>query len=456
MLIAIHALQSEAETTSVALGIRNGLLTLEQMTHEALAIVRAANDEQVPAELEGVTLAEALSRSTEETAEMYGLSSRISITGVDEQGKPLAHTLSLLGERLLFRVAKEALDQLQHRTEARKLRLALHYGTHDVLMSIEDDGFNVEVPVMVDDEPQPDTFEPTPSLQSSQRDRRDREHPIIRDLRSRLEQLGGSLAISPLGERGTRVQARIPYTHPAQSGEATRADQTSSTSTVEATSDVAMVASNDTIRILVVDSQSVARAGLHYLLERSADLQIVGEATDGVHAVSETLELGPQVVLLDAHLPDGQSLEVLRQIKQLNLDTKVLLLATQEREEYLYESLRAGADGYVLKDIAAEDLAQAVRVVARGEVLIQPQIAGKLLSRIGQQASATRYNTLTAREMEVLRLLARGLRNKEIAARLYVSERTVNFHLANIYQKLRVSGRTEALSKAHEQGLLKL
>jgi DNA-binding NarL/FixJ family response regulator len=159
------------------------------------------------------------------------------------------------------------------------------------------------------------------------------------------------------------------------------------------------------------------------------------------------------VVILDAQLPQGQSLEALRQIKQLNPDTPVLLLSTLDREEYLYETLRAGAEGYVLKDIAPDELAQAVRTVARGEVLVQPQIAGRLISRFGKQGRGV-LDTLTARELEVLRLLARGLRNKEIAARLFVSERTVNFHLANIYQKLNVSGRTEALSKAHEQGLI--
>ena len=211
----------------------------------------------------------------------------------------------------------------------------------------------------------------------------------------------------------------------------------------------------DSVRVLIVDRQAVTRAGLRRLLESYPGLHVVGEASDGVQAVSETSELGPQVVLMDAQLPNDQSLEALRQIKQLNLDTRVLLLATQDREAYFYETLRAGADGYVLKDIAPDELAQAVRIVARGEVLVQPQLAGRLLSRFGKQTRGTSpYETLTEREMEVLRLLARGLRNKEIASRLVVSERTVNFHLANIYQKLNVSGRTEALSKALEQGLI--
>ena len=212
---------------------------------------------------------------------------------------------------------------------------------------------------------------------------------------------------------------------------------------------------NAATRVLVVDAQAVTRAGLRRLLEGSQDITVVGEATDGVQAVSETMELGPQVVIMDALLPNGQSLEALRQIKQLNPDTRVLLLSSLDREDYLYETLRAGADGYVLKDIAANELAQAVRTVARGEVLVQPQIAGRLITRFGKQAQGNfTHEALTAREQEVLSLLARGMRNKEIAARLIVSERTVNFHLANIYQKLNVSGRTEALSKALEQGLI--
>ena len=251
------------------------------------------------------------------------------------------------------------------------------------------------------------------------------------------------------------MRVNIPYIHHTHDvGARFIAPNLSHTTSTPAPSKTELVTANS-IRVLIVDNHAVTRAGLRRFLESQPDLLVVGEAIDGVQAVSETAELGPQVVIMDAQLPNNQSLEALRQIKLLNPETHVLLLSTLDREEYLYETLRAGAGGYVLKDIAPDELAQAVRTVARGEVLVQPQIAGRLISRFGKQGRAgSMLESLTARELEVLRLLARGLRNKEIAARLYVSERTVNFHLANIYQKLNVSGRTEALSKAHEQGLL--
>ena len=301
-------------------------------------------------------------------------------------------------------------------------------------MSIEDDGIL----------PTTEETMPVPALTENYNENGGNEPRTYIALRHRLAHLGGSLEVVAQSEQGVRVIARLPYTEVVANDVLQQAIPIPPTKADDVPA----------IRILIVDGQAVTRAGLRRLLDSYAGLQVIGEAADGVQAVSETLELGPQIVLLDSQLPNGQSLNALRQIKQLNLDTKVLLLSAQDREEYLYETLRAGADGYVLKDIAPDDLAQALRVVASGEVLIQPQLAGRLLSRVGKQGGRAPYETLTARELDVLRLLVRGMRNKEIAARLYVSERTVNFHLANIYQKLNVSGRTEALSKAIEQGLV--
>jgi DNA-binding NarL/FixJ family response regulator len=457
MLIQINALQAQVDKGSAraipdATALHEGLQTLEEMTREALSTARAVCEDEPLPELEETTLAEALSRMVEGCAETLGLSSRVSISGVDEQGHPTGHTLSHHAERLLYLVAREALYQVRQHSGARRLRLSLNYGQEEVQMGIEDDGVRVSPADASTDDASDNVPAPPFGPQSADMAAAESyqyDATIINDLRYRLAHLGGGLEITSLEERGTRFAARIPYATPMS--ETCTAAIPIVPPTVQAAREETKLVSDELVTVLIVDSQAVTRAGLHHLLATYADIQVIGEAADGVQAVSETLELGPQVVLMDMQLPGGQSLEALRQIKQVNQATRVLLLSMQDREAYLYETLRAGADGYVLKDIAPDELAQAIRAVAHGEVLVQPQLVSRLLARVGKQGHA---DTLTARELEVLRLLARGLRNKEIAARLYVSERTVNFHLANIYQKLNVSGRTEALSKALEQGLI--
>lgn len=435
--------------------LREGLSTLEQMAREMLYEARAVDDALALARLPDVPLGEALARAVDETAEALQLSSRVVFSGEERSlGKDI--------EELLYQSALATLSQVRQHSGARKLRFTMQYENSQVVMSIEDDGVPAPgvVPGLFEDDAQ---AEPVPPFTANEeRERSGADDALFGRLRNRVEMAGGSLEVISSMEHGTQVQVRLPYRE-----QATREGGRAAARTLyevqqarrgeEPGMDAAQGVSSNPIRVLVVDSLAVTRAGLRRLLESYGDVLVIGEAADGVQAVSETAELGPQVVIMDAQLPGGSSLEALRQIKLLNPETRVLLLSTLEREEYLYETLRAGADGYVLKDIQPDELAQAVRSVARGEVLVQPQIASRLISRFGRQGeggSINRLESLTAREREVLRLLARGLRNKEIAARLYVSERTVNFHLANIYQKLHVSGRTEALSKAHEQGLL--
>jgi DNA-binding NarL/FixJ family response regulator len=427
--------------------IRNGLASLEQLTTEMLEEVRAASDDLPLDVLPAATLAESLAQAVDETAETLGLSSRVVFSGEE---RPLA----VEDERLLYRLAREALEHIRQHSGARRLRFTFNYGRDEVTMSIEDDGFPAEQPPL-------SIFNEAatlaPPFATATGAGFSNDEMVWASLRRRIEHLGGSLQVVSNIEQGTQVQTRLPYVHHTHKEAATVSDSKEQLSLQPFTAvpEESLGNAAARIRILLVDSQTVTRAGLRRLLESYPDLVVVGEAADGVQAVSETAELAPQVVILDAQLPNGQSLEALRQIKQFNPDIHILFLSTLDREEYLYEALRAGASGYVLKDIAPDELAQAIRSVARGEVLVQPQLAGRLISRFGKQArSGYPQEMLTAREQEVLRLLARGLRNKEIAARLVVSERTVNFHLANIYQKLNVSGRTEALSKAHEQGLI--
>ena len=474
VVLEINALQAVAQDESPDLGVlRGGLALIEQATRAAVQEIRAASDDLPLPELVGVTLTEALARLVDETGESLGLSSRVTISGAE---RPLPAATG----RVLYRLAQESLYQVQQRGNARKLRFTFHYGRNEVQMGIEDDGdareMTPETPIphfafadAISARTGADSLSgqpvrgmgnnevisrPLSLLNRRDGDGRDTIGPYA-NLRHRLEHLGGTLEITVLAEGGTRVQARVPDVLPMQDealevnisgadGRGTGGDRQGMDGRGKPAP----------LRILIVDGQAVPRAGLRRLLESYPGLQVVGEAADGVQAVSETLELGPQVVLMDALLPNGQSIEALKQIKQVNPDTRVLLLSAQEREDALYEALRAGADGYLLKDVAPDELAEAVRVVASGEALVQPRLASKLLSRVGKQGRAYPSDALTAREREVLHLLAQGLRNKEIAARLYVSERTVNFHLAHIYQKLNVSGRTEALSRALEQGLI--
>jgi len=454
ILLQLNSLQTIVRNETVPPDLNvlyNGLTTIEQMTREVIYEIRSASDDDLPlADLVGVTLVEALSRAIEETAESLGLSSRVAFSGEE---RPLPSYT----ERLFYRIAQEALYQVQLHNNARRLRFTFSYGRDEVQMSIEDNG---TLPGVEAETPLPHFKDEGRAAAANEAEvplphfkEEGQSVDLLRSysaLRHRIEHLGGSLEVISHIEQGTRIQARVPYTLSSVGDQITAPNlPPANASSVSETS----ITTN--IRVLVVDGHAVSRAGLRHLLESYPDLHVIGEAADGVQAVSETLELGPQVVLMDAQLPNNQSMEALKQIKQLNLETRVLLLSAQEREEYLYETLRAGADGYVLKNIAPDELAHAVRAVARGEVLVQPQLAGRLLSRFGKQGRGnTPYETLTAREQEVLHLLARGMRNKEIATRLFVSERTVNFHLANIYQKLNVSGRTEALSKALEQGLI--
>lgn len=436
MLLQLNALQSVASANGADISIiREGLSTLERMARTVIHELRMADDDLPLPELVGVTLSEALSRAVDETAEAANFSSRVVFSGEE---RPLQGYT----ERLFYRIAQEALYQAQQHEHVHWLRFTLNYGHDEAQMSIEDNG----TLSAAEDAPLP-YFQDTEERGEGRYELRP-----YRGLRHRIEHLGGSLEVTSGTGQGTRVLVRVPYSIESSSTIMRPLTEIAATGTVSET-----LAQHKRIKVLIVDNQSVTRAGLRRLIESYPNLWVVGEAADGVQAVSETIELGPDVVLMDTQLPNNQTIEALRQIKQLNLETRVLLISTQEREDYLYETLRAGADGFVLKDIAPDELAESLRLVASGEMLVQPQLASRLLSRVGRQGrGGAAYETLTAREQDVLRLLARGLRNKEIATRLVISERTVNFHLANIYQKLNVSGRTEALSKALEQGLIRV
>jgi DNA-binding NarL/FixJ family response regulator len=212
-----------------------------------------------------------------------------------------------------------------------------------------------------------------------------------------------------------------------------------------------------TIRVLVADDQSMVRAGFRMLLSREEDIEVVAEAANGLEAVEKAARLRPTVVLMDIRMPELDGLEATRRILATDNAARILILTTFDLDEYVYEALRAGASGFVLKDDPAEQLLSAIRIVAGGEALLSPAITKRVISqfsRIPQRAPQKELEDLTERELEVLRLIARGLSNAEIGHELYISDTTVKTHITHIFQKLDLRDRVQAVVLAYESGLL--
>ena len=214
-----------------------------------------------------------------------------------------------------------------------------------------------------------------------------------------------------------------------------------------------------TIRVVLVDDQAMVRAGFRLILEAEDDIAIVGEASDGEQAIDVTRRMQPDVVLMDVQMPKMDGLEATRRLGQDSaIRSRVLILTTFEQDDYVFEALRAGASGFLLKNARPEDLVQAVRVVAAGEALLAPSITRRVIEEYSRRPARRRDDTdlanLTEREVEVLRLLATGLSNAELAARLYVSEGTVKTHLSHVLAKLGLRDRVQAVVFAYEHGIV--
>lgn len=211
------------------------------------------------------------------------------------------------------------------------------------------------------------------------------------------------------------------------------------------------------IRVLIADDHTVVRDGLAAVLSRRPDITVVGEASNGIEAVEKAAQLHPDVILMDLRMPEMDGAEAMRRIREQDPDVRFLVLTTFDNDEYIFEAIQAGAKGYLLKDASREDLFRAVVAVYRGESLIQPAVASRVLDRFVELSQRTvPGETLSEREIEVLRLMARGAANKEIAVALVISESTVKTHIANIFQKLDVNDRTEAVTTALQKGIIRL
>jgi len=213
------------------------------------------------------------------------------------------------------------------------------------------------------------------------------------------------------------------------------------------------------VRVLLADDQALVRAGFRMILDAEEDIEVVGEAKDGAEAVRAARALRPDVVLMDIRMPNLDGLEATRQVMAERAgEVRVLILTTFDLNEYVYEALRSGASGFLLKDAPAESLIAGIRVVADGEALLAPSITRRLIEEFarggGPAAPPPGLDELTARELEVFRCVARGLSNAEIAAELVVSETTVKTHVARMLMKLGLRDRVQAVVLAYEAGIV--
>ncbi|HEY71861.1 MAG: DNA-binding response regulator [Chloroflexi bacterium] len=216
------------------------------------------------------------------------------------------------------------------------------------------------------------------------------------------------------------------------------------------------------IRVLVADDHPVVREGLSAIVDVEDDITVVGQAWDGAEALRQARQLRPDVVLMDLKMPNVDGVAATERIRAELSDTHVLVLTTYADEEYIMAGIRAGARGYLLKDASPDELVRAIRLVARGESLLQPVVAARVLDKLGEMMTASESpppepapgTHLTAREREALFLLAGGARTRDVAESLFISERTVKTHIANAMQKLDANTRAEAVAKAIQLGLL--
>ena len=213
----------------------------------------------------------------------------------------------------------------------------------------------------------------------------------------------------------------------------------------------------DKISILITDDHALVRQGIRAFLELQPDLTVLGEADSGEAAVRMTAELVPDVALMDLVMPGIGGVEAVRQVKQVSPHTQIIVLTSYHEDEYIFPALRAGALSYILKDIGPDELADTIRMAARGESVLHPRVAARVVQELrgARRDTPNLFTDLSDRELEVLRLIADGLSNAEIAGKLVISEKTVKGHVSNILSKLHLADRTQAAVYAWREGVVR-
>ncbi|MCW3094839.1 MAG: putative two-component system response regulator, partial [Chthonomonadaceae bacterium] len=342
----------------------------------------------------------------------------------------------------LLRIAQEALTNARKHAQAQRVRVGLQFGADYVSLIVEDDGIGFDVAAAI-----------TPGPQGGYG---------LFGMRERARLLDGELEIESPSGWGTRLRAVLPY-RPASAVGAARVAPAQAAAAPPAArlapgATVGPAPSEDAVRVLLADDHDITRQGVRTMLEAGGEIVVVGEARDGAQAVAQARTLRPDVVLMDIQMPLMNGIEATRVLHAEMPDLPVVILTTFQTAESVSEALGAGAKGYLLKDADAADLIAAVRAARRGEALLAPAVADRLAALATTQPTGSTgppsADSLNEREQEILQLLARGARNKEIAAQLFLSIKTVEYHMAHLFHKLGVSNRTEAARVATERGLV--
>jgi signal transduction histidine kinase/DNA-binding NarL/FixJ family response regulator len=401
---------------------REELRSLKQLARASLEEARRSVWGLRPPVLEEASLAEALERLLREESQAGAFSGRYTTAG---RARPLTPAI----EAGVYRIAQEALTNVRRHAQARVAVVQLRFEVGELVLIVQDDGRGID---------------PERDQGTGNREQGERGAGFgLTSMQERARLLGGSMRLESEPGRGTRVQVHVPYLASAVAGPA--------------------VATNGAhgpqewpVRVLVADDNEVARHGIVRMLETHGDIVVVAEAAAGDEALARARQLRPDVVLVDLQMPGMGGIELIEAIARENLGARPIILTTFARDDLIMDGIRAGARGFLLKDITAEDLARAVRTVSRGGSLLQPVVATRLVEQIGRLArSEAEREQLTPRELDVLRLLVEGARNKEISVQLHISHGTVRFHVGNIFQKLNVSSRTEAVRLAMQEGLVR-